>query len=131
MLSILDEIPIGKPNIPSTLTESRVILINNAIFELSIRCIDKIRDELCQQMNCVPSKLRMSVSQNATLKDQVFDLVIDAEKSSKKKILKDEGVSETDMIICNLLYKDSPTFTNAMEAIEEKRLQKLSELGLQ
>lgn len=108
----------------------RAILLNNAVLDLSIRCIDRIKEMLCDEMHISMENLRETISSNPSLKDEVFDLVVDAEKNSKKKILKDEEVDEADLIICSLVYRDDRIFSSAMDSIGTKRMHKLSELGL-
>lgn len=108
----------------------RAILLNNAVLDLSIRCIDRIKEMLCDEMHISMENLRETISSNPSLKDEVFDLVVDAEKNSKKKILKDEEVDEADLIICSLVYRDDPIFSSAMDSIGRKRMNKLAELGL-
>lgn len=130
MLSILEDTPIDEPSIPEILTEKHVILLNNAILELSNRCLDRVRALLCEQLKCEETQLHDTIEKNESLKEQVFDLVIEAEKESKKKILHDENISATDMIIASLLYRTNDNYMNAMEAISAKRMSKLRELGL-
>lgn len=119
-----------QPNLGGNLTEKHVILLNNAIFELSCRCIDKIQKELCEQMQCNKIQFQKLVRENESLRNEVFDIIIDAEKQSKLKILKDEDITVADMLIASLLYRNSDTYRNAMEAIESKRQYIFKEFGL-
>lgn len=130
LLSTLEGTYIEKPSLPSDLDVKKAILLNNAVLELSIRCIDRIKEMLCDEMHIDMVNLRERISSNPSLQDNVFDLVVDAEKNSKKKILKDEEVDEADLIICSLVYRDNKVFSSAMESIGEKRMHKLAELGL-
>ena len=70
------------------------------------------------------------MTEHPSLQNQVFDLVIDAEKGSKKKILQDEGVEEAQLIICNLLYRDDEQYSKQLEAINAPRSERLARLGL-
>ena len=65
-----------------------------------------------------------------SLKDQVFELVVDAEKGSKRRVFEDEKVDEADMIICSLLFKENEEYETKMETLSEIRMEKLQELGL-
>lgn len=131
LLSILEgKLLSEKPQLPPSLDVKKAILLNNAVLDLSIRCIEHIETMLCDEMNIHLSQLRNKVSSDNGLRDQVFDLVVDAEKKSKKKILSDEGIDEADLIICSLLFKEDATFNTAMESIASKRMKKLAELGL-
>ena len=75
-------------------------------------------------------ELKSTVAGNDSLKDQVFDLVVDAEKKSKRKILDAEGVEESHLIICGLLFKDNELYAKKMEEMANARMEKLAELGL-
>ena len=105
LLSRIENTELEKPEIPESLTVNRVLILNQAIIELSCRCVDRIKALLCDEMH------------------------ID-EDGSKKKILEDEGVEEADMIICGLLYKDDEVYEKKMEELSDIRATKLTELGL-
>lgn len=130
LLSRIENTELEKPEIPESLTVNRVLILNQAIIELSCRCMDRIKALLCGEMNVDEETLKKNVSESESLKEQVFDLVVDAEKGSKKKILEDEGVEESDMIICGLLYKDDEVYEAKMQELSDIRIAKLAELGL-
>ena len=130
LLSRIENTELEKPEIPESLTVNRVLILNQAIIELSCRCMDRIKALLCGEMNFDEETLKKNVSESESLKEQVFDLVVDAEKGSKKKILEDEGVEESDMIICGLLYKDDEVYEAKMQELSDIRIAKLAELGL-
>lgn len=130
LLSRIENTELEKPEIPESLTVNRVLILNQAIIELSCRCVDRIKALLCDEMHIDEDALRKTVSESESLKEQVFDLLVDAEKGSKKKILEDEGVEEADMIICGLLYKDDEVYEKKMEELSDIRVTKLTELGL-
>lgn len=109
---------------------TRVILLNQAIIELGCRCIDRIKDMLCEEMKVDVDELKKRIASNESMKEHVFDLVVDAEKGSKKKVLEDEKVMEADLIICNLLYKENEVYEEKMEEMSQARVEKLRELGL-
>ena len=92
--------------------------------------MDRIRDLICEELHISTENMKEVVSTTDSLKDQVFDLVVDAEKGSKKKVFGEEHVDEADMIICSLLYKEDETYDKKMEELSQIRLNKLSELGL-
>ena len=108
----------------------RVILLNQAIIELSCKCIDRIKTMLCDEMKVDEEELKKRVVSNDGLKEQVFDLIVDAEKGSKKRVLEEEKVMEADLIICSLLYKDNEVYEKKMEEMARMRVEKLKELGL-
>ena len=121
---------IEKPHLPADLDEERVIVINKTIFDLCLRCIDNIRQNLCEQLHCKDSELKSIIQQNDILKEEVYDLIIDAEKECKKKILQEQKISASHMITCSVIYRSSLPYTNSMEQMDQKRMQKLAELGL-
>lgn len=66
----------------------RVILLNQAIIELSCKCIDRIKAMLCDEMKVDEEELKKRIASNDGLKEQVFDLIVDAEKGSKRECSK-------------------------------------------
>lgn len=130
LLSRIENTEIEKAEIPEELTVSRVILLNQAIIELSCKCIDRIKMMLCEEMKVDVEGLKKHIASSDSLKEQVFDLVVDAEKGSKKKVLEDEKVQEADLIICSLLYKENEVYEEKMEELSKVRVEKLKELGL-
>ena len=74
--------------------------------------------------------VKAAVQEHPSLQNQVFDLVIDAEKGSKKRILQDEGIEEAQLIISNLLHRDDDGYSKQMETITASRTQQLARLGL-
>ena len=75
-------------------------------------------------------ELKKRIASNDGLKEQVFDLIVDAEKGSKKRVLEEEKVMEADLIICSLLYKENDIYEKKMEEMAKMRVEKLKELGL-
>ena len=130
LLSKIEDSAIESPKLPASLTMERVLIINQAIMELSLRCIDQIIRMLCKEIQVSREELKSTVAGNDSLKDQVFDLVVDAEKKSKRKILDAEGVEESHLIICGLLFKDNELYAKKMEEMANARMEKLAELGL-
>ena len=108
----------------------RVILLNQAIIELSCKCIDRIKAMLCDEMKVDEEELKKRIASNDGLKEQVFDLIVDADKGSKKRVLEEEKVMEADLIICSLLYKENDIYEKKMEEMAKMRVEKLKELGL-
>ena len=92
--------------------------------------MDRIQDLISDEIHVSPENLKEVVSTTENLKDQILDLVVDAEKGSKRKVFGEEHVDEADMIICNLLYKEDETYDKKMEELSQIRVNKLSELGL-
>ena len=92
--------------------------------------MDRIRDLICEELHISPENMKEVVSTTDSLKDQVLDLVVDAEKGSKRKVFQEEHVDEADMIICSLLYKEDEAYDQKMEELSQIRLNKLGELGL-
>ena len=78
----------------------------------------------------VADNLKKRIASNDGLKEQVFDLIVDAEKGSKKRVLEEEKVMEADLIICSLLYKENDIYEKKMEEMAKMRVEKLKELGL-
>ena len=130
LLSKIENTPIEDPGLPKELTPERTLILYQGISELSNRCIDRILAMLCKEMNLNEEHVKKAVTEHPSLQNQVFDLVIDAEKGSKKKILQDEGVEEAQLIICNLLYRDDEQYSKQLEAINAPRSERLARLGL-
>ncbi|KAK8801873.1 hypothetical protein WA588_006157 [Blastocystis sp. NMH] len=130
LLSRIENTEIEKAEIPEDLTVERVILLNQAIIELSCKCIDRIKAMLCDEMKVDEEELKKRIASNDGLKEQVFDLIVDAEKGSKKRVLEEEKVMEADLIICSLLYKENDIYEKKMEEMAKMRVEKLKELGL-
>mgnify|MGYP000091803351 FL=1 len=108
----------------------RTLIIFQGIAELSNRCTDRILTMLCKEMNMDEEHVKAAVQEHPSLQNQVFDLVIDAEKGSKKRILQDEGIEEAQLIISNLLHRDDDGYSKQMETITASRTQQLARLGL-
>ena len=130
LLSKIENSKVEDPVLPEDLTVPRVLAINQAVIELSCRCMDRIRDLMCDELHLSPEDLKKTVMSTDSLKDQVFELVVDAEKGSKRRVFEDEKVDEADMIICSLLFKENEEYETKMETLSEIRMEKLQELGL-
>ena len=118
------------PNFPSSLTIKRVLLISNAIAELTFDCIDRIVRGICMQLKYDSLKLAEEIRNDNDLRENVMDMIVDAEKECKKKVLTEQGIEEADFILFNIKNRTSEQLTNGLNAIDEKKQEKLKDLGL-
>lgn len=117
-------------HLPHGLDIRHGLLIWNAITELTIKCIDRISTNLCDQLHCTEIELVSRIHENPGFRDTVYDLIIDAEKDCKKKVLNDEGIEEADFILFNLINRDSKQLSDGITAVENKKIEKLRNLGI-
>lgn len=130
LLSILKNQEMFYPNFSSSLTIKHVLLISNAIAELTFDCIDRIVSGICMQLNCDSLKLAEEIRNDNDLRENVMDMIVDAEKECKKKVLTEQGIEEADFILFNIKNRTSEQLTNGLNAIDEKKQEKLKDLGL-
>lgn len=114
----------------SSLTIKRVLLISNAIADLTFECIDRIIRNICMQLNYDSLKLAEEIRKDNDFRDNVMDMIVDAEKECKKKVLTEQGIEEADFILFNIKNRNSDQLSNGLNAIDEKKQNKLRELGL-
>ena len=93
------------PNFSSSLTIKHVLLISNAIAELTFDCIDRIVREICMQLKCDSLKLAEEIRNDNDLREHVMDMIVDVEKECKKKVLTEQGIEEADFILFNIKIK--------------------------
>ena len=130
LLSILKNQEFSYPISSSSLTIKRVLLISNAIADLTFECIDRIIRSICMQMNYDSLKLAEEIRKDNDFRDNVMDMIVDAEKECKKKVLTEQGIEEADFILFNIKNRNSDQLSNGLNAIDEKKQNKLRELGL-
>ena len=130
LLSILKNQEFLYPILSSSLTIKRVLLISNAIADLTFECIDRIIRNICMQLNYDSLKLAEEIRKDNDFRDNVMDMIVDAEKECKKKVLTEQGIEEADFILFNIKNRNSDQLSNGLNAIDEKKQNKLRELGL-
>lgn len=130
LLSILKNQEFSYPIFSSSLTIKRVLLISNAIADLTFECIDRIIRSIRMQLNYDSLKLAEEIRKDNVFRDNVMDMIVDAEKECKKKVLTEQGIEEADFILFNIKNRNSDQLSNGLNAIDEKKQNKLRELGL-
>lgn len=82
------------------------------------------------QLNYDSLKLAEEIRKDNDFRDNVMDMIVDAEKECKKKVLTEQGIEEADFILFNINNRNSDQLSNGLNAIDEKKQNKLRELGL-